>query len=225
MKKIFLAASVPPPGSFVKDGQSLDTDRVAARDAVIGLLSQALKKYQLCFGGHPAISPFVLNVAENLEAKNHVTIFQAGFFASEIPTAHRKFDGFVWDDGRRWTAEERDALGHQKRVLERNESLERMRKKMLAGEHHYAAGFFIGGKQGVIDEYVRFCEEHPQALAFPVGSTGGASQVLYEQFGWRERSYAAANGRNISHPEELLDRMGSDLRYRSVFRDILKLLG
>ena len=86
-----------------------------------------------------------------------------------------------------------------------NESLYIMRHQMLSN-HKYVAGVFIGGMNGVEDEYNMFKTLQPKAQLIPVASTGAAAKIIYE----REKV-------------ELMfsDRLESDLAYFSLFKDLL----
>jgi hypothetical protein len=54
MKAIFLSASIPNREPFVHY-----FDAIAIREAVLALVSLCVRKTDLVFGGHPAISPLV----------------------------------------------------------------------------------------------------------------------------------------------------------------------
>lgn len=41
-------------------------------------------------------------------------------------------------------------------------------------------GVFIGGMQGVEDEFNQFCQMHLNARVILLGSTGGATRILWE---------------------------------------------
>ena len=80
-----------------------------------------------------------------------------------------------------------------------------MRTKMLKSENFYA-GVFIGGMEGVEEEYEMFCKLHPNALVIPVASTGAAALLIYQR-----------KDRHFSSDLEI------DLAYPSLFRRLLKL--
>ena len=50
----------------------------------------------------------------------------------------------------------------------------------MLGEHTFAAGIFIGGMEGVEDEYAMFRQQHPNAKVLPVASTGAAAKIVYD---------------------------------------------
>ena len=61
-----------------------------------------------------------------------------------------------------------------------SDSLSLMRHKMIQ-DNNFKAGVFIGGMDGVEEEYQLFKECHPKALVLPIASTGAASKILYEK--------------------------------------------
>ena len=81
----------------------------------------------------------------------------------------------------------------------------------LADFPEYSAGVFIGGMEGIEDEWKRFRGHYPAARALLVASTAGATRVLMNDPG-RVPNYPPPNERG------LLER---DRRYRFVFRTLL----
>src|SRR5437016_4605862 len=123
---VFLAASVPDPArdpKYFRTGESL-----AIRDAVIALVTVVLPRTTLTFGGHPAITPMVKWVADQLGAFDRVHMFQSRFFRDkylkDIEVFRYREIPAVQDD------------------LE--ESLREMRLAMI-GSEEFGAAFFIGG--------------------------------------------------------------------------------
>lgn len=53
---------------------------------------------------------------------------------------------------------------------------------MLVNTHkEFHAGVFIGGKDGVIEEFNTFTIfHHPRAVCLPLATTGGAAKFLFE---------------------------------------------
>lgn len=185
---LFLSASVPVEGRA--DGKYLATaDIIAIRDAVIALVSVALPHYHLIWGGHPSITPLIANVLRhsNKEVNSSVTVYQSGFFVKEFPKDNEEVEHVVVTED----------LG------ERGKSLELMRKKMIV-ENDFAAAVFIGGMDGVEDEYKMFMENHPDAKMLPVASTGAAALTLYE-----------------SNKEKFDERLKIDMAFASLFKDLL----
>ena len=60
---------------------------------------------------------------------------------------------------------------------DRNKSLLMMRQRMLS-ENRFAAAVFIGGMDGVLEEFDIFRRLQPDAVIVPVASTGGAAIEL-----------------------------------------------
>jgi hypothetical protein len=87
---------------------------------------------------------------------------------------------------------------------DRDASLALMRQKMLKSER-FAVGVFIGGMEGVEEEYRMFREMHPRAMAIPVASTGAAALIIYKSA-------------SPPFPSDLL----TDLAYPSLFRRYLQ---
>jgi hypothetical protein len=222
MNNIFLAAAIPP-----KDIYKVPTNRIAARDSVLALVSQMKPGDELCFGGHPAITPFVITAAESLGALKQISIYQANWFREEVPAIHYKIARFVWDDGREWGRGTRPPVETDEGASARNLSLAAMRAKMLSTDRRYTAGFFIGGKDGVVAEFELFRRNHPQALLFPMGSTGGAAQHL-----WYERrdqiyesweNYFPAANRWRENLNRLYKELGDNYLYRSLIKELFAL--
>lgn len=165
MKNIFLSASIPLPE---RDEKYIGTaDIIAIRDAVIALTTVVLPHHRLIWGGHPSITPLIYYVMErlNLNIQEHITLYQSRFFEKYFPEDDNKFENIVFTD-----------------VVDndREKSLLYMRHKML-DESEFSAGIFIGGMEGVEEEYDMFIEKHPKALALPIASTGAAAKKIYDE--------------------------------------------
>ena len=165
MKNIFLSASIPLPE---RDEKYIGTaDIIAIRDAVIALTTVVLPQHRLIWGGHPSITPLIYYVMErlNLNIQEHITLYQSRFFEKYFPEDNNKFENIVFTD-----------------VVDndREKSLLYMRHKML-DESEFSAGIFIGGMEGVEEEYDMFIEKHPKALALPIASTGAAAKKIYDE--------------------------------------------
>lgn len=164
-RAIFLSASVP---DVRRDPRYHDTaDRVAIRDAVRALVTVALPRMTLVWGGHPAITPLVRVVVESLGIgeQNRVRLFQSDYFRGRMPEDNATFEAVTVTPA---VDDDEDA------------SLDLMRRKMLASEG-YAAGVFIGGMEGVEREYQMFREMHPDARVLPIASTGAAALLIFRR--------------------------------------------
>ena len=165
MKNIFLSASIPLPE---RDEKYIGTaDIIAIRDAVIALTTVVLPHHKLIWGGHPSITPLIYYVMErlNLDIQEHVTLYQSKLFEKNFPEDNNKFENVILTDN----------INDDKA-----QSLLYMRNKML-DESEFSAGIFIGGMEGVEEEYDMFIKKHPKALALPIASTGAAAKKIYDE--------------------------------------------
>ena len=162
---IFLSASIPMLGRDERYFKTADT--IAIRDSVLALASVALPKYKLIWGGHPSITPLIASVLQHsgLDIHSSVILYQSTYFEQFFPL-------------------ENESVAH---IIKTNDmgdkdlSIEEMRKHML-GDNEFYAGIFIGGMEGVEDEYTMFTQLHPEAKAFPLASTGGAAKIIYDKY-------------------------------------------
>jgi hypothetical protein len=187
LNKVFLSASIPYPD---RDKKFYDTaDIVSIRDAVRALATVVIPKAQLVWGGHPSITPLIRFVVDrmNVDLKRHITLYQTLFFEDKFPPDNFAFENIVLTE----------------RKNNRDESLELMRSKLI-NENEFKAGIFIGGMEGINDEYVLFKERHPNALILPIASTGAAANILYE-----------------NQPQDFDIRLKYDYAYMALFRDLL----
>jgi hypothetical protein len=83
-------------------------------------------------------------------------------------------------------------------------SLQRMRQTMLAKP--FIAGLFIGGMEGVEDEYRMFLNLQPGVPAFPIASTGAAVGKLFD----------ASPDLKREHPE-----LHDEISYLTLMRDLI----
>lgn len=164
LKKIFLSASIPLAD---RDPKYFDTaDNTAIRDAVIALARIVLPRAELVWGGHPSITPLIKLVLEKqkLKVQDHVTLYQSNFFAKFFPPENEYLEKIIRTEA----------------LQDRASSLQLMREEMII-KNDFCAAIFIGGMEGVEDEYKLFKEAHPDVPVFPIASTGAASRILYFQ--------------------------------------------
>lgn len=187
MKKIFLSASVPKLDRPEKYHKTADV--IAIRDAVKALATVVIPKAELIWGGHPAITPMIREILErlNTNVQHHVTIYQSARFEGHYPKDNQAFEHIVYTEAKQ----------------DKAASLAEMRARMI-GDNQFAAGIFIGGMEGVEDEYKLFKEYHPATPAYAIASTGAAAAIVYNQ----------QNDRDL----RLLD----DYAYMALFKDLLK---
>jgi hypothetical protein len=189
MMHLFLSASVPLPNRDPRYHSTADV--IAIRDAVRALTTTVLPHAQLHWGGHPSITPLIKAVAQDigLLSTTHVHLYQSEYFRLVMPEENDAFEQIVLVPAGRT----------------RESSLEEMRHIMMTSVD-YDAAIFIGGMEGVEDEFRLFRSLHPHAPVYPVASTGAAALALYE----RERI-------ELDLPTGLSD----DYAYASMFRDLL----
>jgi hypothetical protein len=188
--RVFLSASVPLPS---RNPVYFDTaDVIAIRDAVRALTMVVVEQQvQLVFGGHPAITPMIrLQIAQTgTPVGERVVMFQSRYFEREFPQDNAAFEH----------VELVDAVPN-----DRQASLQRMRESMLATPFH--VGLFIGGMEGVEEEYAMFLHLQPGIPAFPIASTGAAAARLFDGNADLQRE----------HPE-----LRDELSYLTLMRDLI----
>lgn len=187
MISVFLSASVPLPGRNERFLKSADV--IAIREAIKGLVEVVVQRGTLVFGGHPAITPMIALLLRSYgnDAKKRVILYQSEYFAKKFP---QETDEFI---------DLRLTPAHAK---SRKRSLERMRKHMIE-DTPFQAAVFVGGMEGVLDEYELFKKRHPNALCWPIASTGAAAQEIF-----------AAEGRPQTK------RLLSEMTYATLFREL-----
>jgi hypothetical protein len=187
LKKIFLSASIPYADRHPRFYDTADI--LAIRDSVRALAAVVIPRAHLVWGGHPAITPLIRHVVQHMRAelKNHITIYQSKHFEAVFPEDNFAFENI------RLTEDWGDIP----------QSVFHMRKAMFK-ENKFSAAIFIGGMEGVIDEYMMFKEYHPTALTLPIASTGAAAKILYNDY--------------YQHKNE---RLTGDYAYMALFRDLL----
>lgn len=160
---IFLSASIPTPGREFYGTE----DVVAIREAVMAFTKVCMeKRLPFYFGGHPAITPLVWEVAKDYmqdEFKSFVHIYQSAFFIGKTPKEVDYFNNVVWTD----------VHGGVK------ECVEYMRNQMFK-ENETTTAVFIGGMAGIMDEYKMIIKYYPEVKILPIATTGAASEELYK---------------------------------------------
>lgn len=161
MDAIFLSASVPVigRGDFYKSA-----DPFLIQCAVRELLIAALGRRLLVWGGHPAITPMVWAACVSLDVSyaKAVVLYQSRLFNSMFPEENGRFNNVVYVD----------AVGD-----DRAASLGLMREGMFK-RFEFGSAVFIGGMEGVLEEYQLFSKFHPKARILAVPGPGGAARDL-----------------------------------------------
>jgi len=187
LNKIFVSASIPLPE---RDKKYFDTsDIVAIRDAVRALATVVIPKAHLIWGGHPSITPLIRFVMDrmNVDLKQHVSLYQSLFFEDKFPEDNFAFENIILTP----------------KMKSKEESLILMRKSLIEN-NDFKVGVFIGGMEGVVDEFEMFIKTHRKALVLPIASTGAAAKVLFDE---------------IKPTPDI--RLLNDYAYMALFRDFL----
>jgi len=161
MSSIFLSASVPVVGR----GDYFQTaDPFLIQLAVREFVTLALGRRRIVWGGHPAITPMVWAVCNDLGVKysDAVVLYQSRYFEELFPEENKHFANVEYVD-----AVEGD----------REASLLALRRAMLS-RPDLGAAVFIGGMEGIMVEYSLFRELHPSRTILAVPSPGGAARQL-----------------------------------------------
>lgn len=163
LSKIFLSASIPFQDRDPKFYQTADV--IAIRDAVKALATVVIPNSILIWGGHPAITPLIRFVMDKMgtDVRKHVTIYQSNFFREYFPEDNLAFENIKIINEN----------------IDRDSSLLDMRNAMIK-ENDFKAGIFIGGMEGVEEEFLMFKNSHPTALLLPIASTGAAARIIYD---------------------------------------------
>lgn len=187
---IFLSASVPDPKRAPEFAET--SNSVAITSAVRALVHVTLGRRVLVWGGHPAITPMIKVVAEEMgiEYGEWVKLYQSLYFEDQFPQDNEKFGNVVYTENI-----END----------RDKSLRHMRVQMFS-ENSFRAAIFVGGMAGIIDEFEIFNQLQPGKDIFPVLSTGGATLKVAERI----------------NAERLGDDLSNDLDYVRLFHNKLE---
>lgn len=167
MDAIFLSASIPQPGR-----QFYGTaDPLLIQHAVRAFLTLFLGRRHIVWGGHPSITPMVQAACQTLGVQyaQAVTLYQSEFYRGKFPTENTGFPELV----------------HTKAGADLPSSLRIMREEML-GRNDLIAAVFIGGMEGILDEYDMFLRIQPGAIVVAVPRPGGASREVAVQRGYDE---------------------------------------
>lgn len=155
---VFLSAGVPDPRRGPQYAETADT--VAITAAVSALVHVTLGRRLLVWGGQPAITPMIWVVAEGLgvDYGSWVRLYQSRHFQDEFPEDNRRFQNVIFT---------RD-VDH-----DREKSLRLMRERMFA-DFQFTAAVFVGGMDGIVQEFELLLQLQPNIAMLPVVSTGGA---------------------------------------------------
>lgn len=164
-RHVFLSASYP---SGERGTMFEPFDPGAIADAVTAVVRAVLvANGRLLFGGHPTITPLVLTLASELDIEGAVDVFQSEWFEDQITRETRALQkaGF---GAIHWTPEQ----------ATRAKSLETMREAMLSRDRRLIAGVYIGGMDGVREEYELLHRFQPGVPRVSLVGPGGAAARL-----------------------------------------------
>jgi hypothetical protein len=195
MSPIFLSASLPDPRRDALRYHAT-ADLMAIRECVRALATVVLGRTRLVFGGHPAITPLVRRVAERLDKMSQIRMYQSAFFAGLFPADNAAFADVVTIKAVR---------------KDGPKSLRLMREQMISSES-FGAGVFVGGMEGVEEEFEMFRAAHPKAKLLPVASTGAAARLIFE-----------VCATSIGAEQSAMSRLNSSNVYGALFEDLLGL--
>lgn len=215
---LFISASFPASDRSPEYLETANSFRItdatiSAARAIFGAAGGVL------FGGHPTISPLILSVGRDFlsdfegKQRPYVLIYQSKFFEHSIPDETQ--------------AMVREGIGQIVWVEavpgNREESLYRLRLAML--ERQPVGGIFIGGMEGVYregdtkSEFYMFRDICKRRPAYPVGTTGGASEILLQKL--RERKERMDWHWNRVTLEELARPVAFSSLMRNIVEDII----
>ena len=174
---VFLSASVPvsDPRDEAEFGLSIARSRerwaktadvVAISSAVAALVHVVLGRRLLVWGGHPAITPMIWEIAQSIDVDYGawVHLYQSLWFEEEFPEDNERFRNVTYTP----------------KLQTRQLSLTRMRSQMFT-ENIFETAVFIGGMDGVVEEIGAFERTIEDGRTVPIISAGGASQEIGEE--------------------------------------------
>lgn len=167
MGAIFLSASVPTRPPFDADCRPQEIQA-----AISALAQVSLGRKKLVWGGHPAITPLLWAAAQavGVEYAVAVELFQSRFFADEdFPQENKHFANVTYIE---------PVPGDLAK------SLKQMRLAMITSTE-FDAAVFVGGMEGIRDEYEMFTATWPNATCIPIAQTGGAAYELALNIGYQ----------------------------------------
>ena len=161
---LLISASFPS-GERGERFQPCDAAAVADAVAAVVRVTFAMDG-SVVIGGQPTITPLVLMIGSEFGLKQRVDIFRSKWFEDKItPETWMLIDSGL---GRLHWTRRCETLG---------ESLALMRKEMLQSRP-LSAAVFVGGMEGMNDEYELCAEVLPHVPKIPLAGPGGAAARL-----------------------------------------------
>jgi len=160
---IFLSASVPVTGRRGFD----HFDPVLINSAVHAFVEVVLGRRLIVWGGQPAITHMIWEAAKGLGVSydRSVLLYQSAFFKDRYPEMNVRFPNWI----------EVPAVEGNK-----DASLKKLRQRMFEGRP-FEAAVFIGGMEGVDDEYELLTSTNPPPRLIPLPAAGGVAGELFER--------------------------------------------
>lgn len=169
---VFLSASIPDPTRWKGE-----YDPFAITDAVVATARVVFTRGgTVLTAAHPTVAPLILQVADGFpgaSTQTMVILYQSSLFSEVISPATREmmerdYVRVVWTPA---------SPGDRPVPGEWASSLETMRSAMLT-EVPLTAAIFIGGMEGIADEYELVGASHPEAARYALGRPGGQAALL-----------------------------------------------
>ena len=162
---IFLSASFPS-GRRGRSFKPYDPSAIA--DAVSAFTRAILEANgRLSFGGHPTITPLVFMIARELRVQESLLVYQSDWFLDHLLPEIGEIDN-----------ENLGTIVRTPSAATLPESLRIMRHEMINASREYVAALFIGGMEGITDEYDLVRERSRWTPCIPVTGPGGAAARL-----------------------------------------------
>ena len=225
-RSLFLSASVPcrrapermqTPAEAATNRRYVERSQpLRIRESLSHLCRFAFRRgLGLVFGGHPAISPLLLEASSRFstgpEPQRKVTIFQSLFYLDKTPAATLALG--KWENGQLFWTRPMPASAPDEAT-----SLTEMRIAMTSAPGLIAA-VFIGGMEGLLEEASLFDRYNRGAPMFALGSTGSAAAQLFED-GVGSLEPIRFRGRHLNDPEVLSSVEAYSVVFQRIFADL-----
>lgn len=164
--KIFLSASIPTIGREYYES----SNPLLIREAIVAFTRVCMEyNIEFYFGGHPAISPLVYQIAKNylMDKEAPIRIYQSAWFKDKTPSEIKYYGNIVWTP----------------KCDNIRDSVHLMRNKMFEENKDTCCAVFIGGMDGIIDEAKKISSLCPGIKLLPIASTGCAAAFVYSNYG------------------------------------------
>lgn len=163
-RSVLLCSSFPS-GERGEAVSPFDVNAIA--DVVTALTSVILSANgRIVFRGHPTITPLILLIASTKNKYGLVDVFQSEWFTNQITPETRRLEELGYGKIH-WIKQEQSLAN----------SLTTLRKAMLK-ESNPLCAIFVGGMDGLYEEYKLFREEYPKRPCIPIKGPGGAASRL-----------------------------------------------